>query len=110
VGRVNKVRLAQFKDYLRRRPPDSLVTLLRDDTRIKNTETAQEAYAEAWALTYFLIRRYPHQYIEYLKLLAAKQPLFWDGPEARLEEFRQAFGDDLQKLDTELVRSTARLR
>jgi hypothetical protein len=110
VGRVNEVRLRQFKDYLKRRPPDSLATLLREDTRLKNTETAQDAYAEAWALTYFLIKRYPDQYVEYLKLLAAKQPLVWDDPKTRLEEFARAFGDDFQKLDKELVRYMARLR
>jgi len=110
VGRVNQVRLAQFRDYLRRRPADSLATLIGDDTRVKSTETSQDAYAEAWALTYFLLKRHPQQYVEYLKLLAAKQPLLWDDPETRLAEFKQVFGEDLQKLDTELVRTMARQR
>ena len=110
VGRVNQVRLAQFHDYLRRRPADSLATLIGDDTRLKDTGTAQDAYAEAWALTYFLLKRHPQQYVEYLKLLSAKKPLLWDDPETRLAEFKQAFGEDLQKLDTELVRTMARQR
>lgn len=110
VGRVNEIRLAQFHDYLRRRPADSLATLLRDDTRLKTTETAQDAYAEAWALTYFLLKRYPREYVEYLELLAAKKPLFWDDPETRLAEFKQVFGDDLEDLDAELVRTMTRQR
>ena len=89
---------------------DSLATLIGDDTRLKSTETAQDAYAEAWALTYFLLKRHPQQYVEYLKRLSTKKPLLWDEPEARLAEFKQVFGKDLQKLDTELVRTMARQR
>ena len=110
VGRVNEIRLAHFHDYLRRRPADSLATLLGDDARLKNTETSQDAYAEAWALTYFLLKRHPEQYVEYLRLLAAKKPLFWDDPQTRLAEFQQVFGDDLEGLDADLVRTMTRQR
>ena len=37
-------------------------------------------------------------------MLSRKQPLFWDTPEQRLAEFKQAFGDDLAKLDREFLR------
>jgi len=46
--------------------------------------------------------------VEYLKLLSRKRPLFYDDPETRLREFKAAFGDDLEKLDAELVRSVTR--
>ena len=108
IGDPNWPRLDRFRGYLRRRPPDSLVTLISDDTRLKSTETGQDAYAEAWALTYFLIKRYPDEYVEYLKLLSQKRPLFYDDAETRLREFKAAFGDDLEKLDAELVRSATR--
>jgi len=110
IGKVNRPRLVQFHDYLRRRPPDSLVTLLRDDERLRDTKQGMDAYAEAWALTYFLVRWHPDQYVEYLKLLSKKKPLFWDDAEARLREFKQAFGDDLEKLDRDFVRSMTRVR
>jgi hypothetical protein len=109
IGEINPPRLAQFQDYLRRRPPDSLVTLVSDDTRLKDTKTALDAYAEAWALTYFLIERHPDEYVEYLKGLAKKKPLVWDDAKTRLAEFKRAFGDDLEGLDADLVRSTSRL-
>jgi hypothetical protein len=109
IGQINRPRLAQFQKYLRRRPPDSLVSLLRDDERFRDTKGGADAYAETWALTYFLIRRHPDRYVQYLKLLSEKKPLLWDDPETRLDEFREVFGD-IERLDAEFVRSTAKLR
>ena len=42
-----------------------------------------------------------------LRMLSAKKPLVQDGPEQRLDEFRQAFGE-LPKLDAEFLRYMAR--
>jgi hypothetical protein len=61
-------------------------------------------------LTYFLIHRYPKQYVAYLRTLSAKKPLIQDDAATRLEEFKQAFGDDLAKLDQEMLRSLAKIR
>ncbi len=110
IGGVNQPRLAQFHDYLRRRPADSLETLLGDDERFRDTSQGADAYAESWALTYFLLQRHREQYVEYLKLLSQKKPLFYDDAETRLGEFKQAFGEDLRKLDAEMVRAMSRLR
>jgi len=110
IGGINRPRLAQFHDYLRRRPPDSLASLIRNDERLRDTKQGIDAYAETWALTYFLIRRYPDEYVEYLRRLSKKKPLFWDDGEARLGEFKQAFGNDLEKLDADFVRTMTRLR
>jgi hypothetical protein len=110
IGSVNQPRLARFRDYLSRRPANSLETLLTDDTRLRGSKTAPDAYAEAWALTYFLSRRYPSQYIAYIKLLSAKKPQHWDDANARLADFKATFGDDLGKLDTEFVRYMIEVR
>jgi hypothetical protein len=109
IGMVNRPRLGQFRDYQKRRPADSLVTLLSDDARLKSTETGPDAYAEAWALSYFLLNRHSEQYVSYLKLLSQKKPFFWDDAPTRLAEFKQVFGDDLQALDAEFLRYTAKL-
>jgi hypothetical protein len=111
IGAVNRPRLAQFRAYLRTRPADSLVTLLEDDKRLSDTQTAPDAYAEAWALTYFLIRMYPEKYVQYLRRLSQKKPLLYDDPQTRLAEFKQVFGEDLKSLDAEFVRyMTRRIR
>lgn len=110
VGAVNLPRLAQFRDYARRRPSDSLVSLIRDGTRFRDTSKGLDAYAEAWALTYFLLKQRPKQYVEYLRTLSAKEPAKSDDPEIRLHEFKRAFGPDLKRLDSDFLRFILRLR
>lgn len=107
IGAVNLPRLASFHEYAERRPPDSLRTLIADDKRFRDTRTGLDAYAEAWALNYFLIRMKPKQYQAYLQTLAEKKQLIWDEPADRLSEFTAAFGD-LAALDAEFQRYVAK--
>ena len=104
IGLVNQLRLAQFHRYFPRRRADSLVTLISDDARFRDVKQAADAYAEAWALTYFLLKRRRKEYTKYLQILSAKKPQYWDAPAARLADFKQAFGEDLQKLDKDFIR------
>lgn len=110
IGAVNRTRLLMFRAYLQRRPVDSLETLLRDDGRMRNPATAGDAYAEAWALNYFLINARSQPYRDYLKMLAKKGPGAAEPPETRLAEFRNAFGHDLSALDRDFVRFVSRLK
>lgn len=109
LGAVNQSRLAQFRQYLDGRPADSLETLIRDDRRFREPKQALDAYADAWALTYFLLQKHPKEYVAYLAALSKKQALMADAPERRLEQFRQAFGE-LIPLDAEFLRYMARVR
>lgn len=109
VGAVNHLRLAQFRDYLRRRPADSLKSLIASDQRVRDARQAADAYAEAWALNYFLIRHRPKQFQQYLQRLSKKPPLVWDEPVERLAEFTAAFGD-LAELDADFLRVIARVQ
>jgi len=109
IGAVNPPRLAQFQQYAAARPANSLETLLRDDARWTDPKQSLDAYAEAWALTYFLIHKHPKEYVAYLAMLSKKKPLLQDGPGKRLEQFRQAFGE-LGPLDVEFKRYMGRLR
>jgi Protein of unknown function (DUF1570) len=109
LGAINPPRLAAFREYAPRRPADSLRTLVADDKRFRDTRKAPEAYAEAWALNYFLIRQRPKQYRAYMKTLSAKKPLLWDEPATRLQEFQLAFGD-LNKLDADFLRYLGRVK
>ena len=108
IGAVNKIRLARFLEYVPRRPSDSLVTLLAGEKRFHDPKQALDAYAESWALTFYLIQKHPKQYVAYLRLLAEKKPLLADDPATRLAEFKQAFGEDLRRLDAEFVRYMSR--
>jgi hypothetical protein len=110
IGAVNQVRLDGFRKYLKRsRPADSLMTLISGDDRLRDAKRHEEAYAEAWALNYFLIRQRPKQYTDYSKMLSKKQQLVRDDAETRLREFQEAFGD-LKQLDAEFVRHMEKVR
>lgn len=103
IGRVNRPRLEQFQAFTRKRPADSLKQLLTNDKRFQDTAASTDAYAEAWAFNYFLINKYPKQYVDYLQTLSAKKPMVWDDAAARLHDFQEAFGRDLETLDREFV-------
>jgi hypothetical protein len=109
IGSVNAPRLAQFRQYLGKRPSGSLATLVKDDARLRDPKQALDAYAEAWALNYFLLKQRGKQYDAYLKMLAEKGPLIWDKPQSRLAQFKDAFGD-IEQLDAEFVRAMIRLK
>lgn len=109
IGAVNRARLDRFRRYLHGRPGDSLMSLIANDERFRDSRTALDAYAEAWALNYFLIRHRGDEYREYMKLLSTKAPLLRDDPETRLREFRHAFGDDLAELDADFLRYMQRV-
>jgi hypothetical protein len=105
IGEINRPRLTRFLDFVRkRRKRDSIATLCTGTDRFIDSHKAADAYAESWALTYFLNERHRDQYVAYLKQLAKKQPMIWDEPEARLVEFQAAFGADLKALDAEFLR------
>jgi hypothetical protein len=107
IGNLNQARLVQFSKYMATRPANSLETLICDDKRLTDAKLASDAYAEAWALTYFLIYQHPKEYISYLRSLSAKKPLVQDTPRQRVDEFRRFFGD-LSQLDAEFLRYMAR--
>jgi hypothetical protein len=109
IGGVNYPRLERFQNLMPHRAADSLVTLISTDKRFHDTTTGLDAYAEAWALTYFLIHQKPKEYVGYLKVLSHKKPLITDKPEKRREEFEKAFGN-LKKVDEEFLRYVTKLK
>jgi hypothetical protein len=109
IGAVNRFQWSAFRSYVGHRPAGSLKTLIADDTRLQSSRDAAEAYAESWALSYYLIRAKPKQYLAYLKMLSQKPRLVRDEPSKRLEEFQAAFGQNLDQLDTEFLRYMSKL-
>jgi hypothetical protein len=110
VGAVNDFRLRQFQAGLARRPDAALRTLIESDTRFTDPKTMKDAYAEAWALSYFLIKTRKQDYVEYLSRIARKPRLMWDDPGGRVKEFQAAFGDDLKRFDGEFIRFMRRVK
>jgi hypothetical protein len=109
IGRVNYVRLAKFHRNLPNWNEKTLEQLVSTDDRFRNPQTAVDAYADAWALNYFLIRYRSREYADYLKMLSEKSQLIPDDSETRLEEFRKHFGD-LKALEQEFLKQMSRVR
>jgi hypothetical protein len=109
IGRINYPRLKTFHDNLQQWHEGSLERLLMDNRRFRNPQTAADAYADAWALNYYLIKYEPNAYAEYVKLLAAKPPLVEDEPQTRLDEFRQHFGE-LRELEQDFLKQMSRVK
>lgn len=103
IGKVNQHNLRLFAQFVPSRPVDSLLTLISDDKRLRESTTAGQAYPESWALTYFLMNTYSKQFVEYLKELAELPPLGEVPQRDRIEQFKKHFGQDLEALDKQLI-------
>lgn len=103
IGRVNQVQLRRWQQFSRKRPADSLTTLLANDDRYRKPGTSTNAYSEGWALTYFLIKTKRKEYVDYLRILSEGRPLAELTARERIDMFEQAFGMSLDKLDAKFV-------
>ena len=110
VGAVNYHNLRLFAQYLPRRPADSLTSLITDDSRLQQAETATQAYPESWALTYFLLKTKSKQYVAYTRELAKLPSLGESTPRERIDLFKKHFGDDLGKIDRDFIKYMRRVR
>ena len=107
-SRYNRGRLAQYQRLLASRPENSLQELLASDRPFQSN--VDRAYAEAWALSFFLVETRPKKYSELLARTAAR-PAFtrYDAAE-RLADFTAIFGGNLRHLEAEYLRFMAQQR
>lgn len=110
IGVPHRHRLQQFLDYARkRRPPNSLETLIATNERFVDPNVAIDAYAEAWAFTYFLMHHKRNEYEDFLSQIAKLKPLEFTSAEDHVQAFQHVFGDDWESLDQEFLRVLSRL-
>ncbi len=106
--RVNPSRLRDFRDFAKsRRRKGSVAELVSSDKRLQYA--VSDFYAESWALTFFLVETRPRKYAAYQKAIAGRDPFRRYTAEERLDDFRAAFGDNLEMLDAELLRFVSRI-
>jgi hypothetical protein len=116
IGRVNDRRLQTFRRNLPEWNRTSLTSLLASDDRLRDSRTAGEAYADAWALNYYLIKKHGDDYVAYVKELSKLGAL--DGPPAdesdadtsrrRLKTFTDRFGP-LEELERDFLQVMSKL-
>lgn len=96
--RINHARLDDFRHFSGDRKQGSVIAeLVGSDKIFRNSP--QRAYAEAWALTFFLSETRPRQYERYLQFIAKRKPLAAYWANDRMADFQAAFGADLAMLE-----------
>ena len=68
------------------------------------------AYAEAWALTYFLAETEPRKYAAYLQRTAARPNFTTYSLTERLQDFTAIFGQNLPMLEARWLRFIADIK
>jgi hypothetical protein len=101
--RINRGRLTGFRDYVAgRRQPGSLATLLTSDTAFRSDPDG--AYAEAWALSFYLSETQPRLYAAYLQKTAERTPFSEYSAVERVADFQSIFGSDLKLFEAKFLR------
>jgi hypothetical protein len=100
--RLHTYRQQRFEAYLPRRPRSALLEFLASDALFQRDVDA--AYAEAWALSFFLSETRPRQYIDYLRRTAQPATSADEEAERRLRDFVAVFGENLPLLETHYLR------
>jgi len=104
--RINHGRLLAFKKWVEpNHRPESLEALIAADRRFQTHPAA--AYAEAWALSFYLVETQPGKYAKYLALTAARPPFTECTPAQRTADFRSVFGGDWRMLEAQFLRFMA---
>lgn len=102
ADRINRERLDNFRASAKQRPADWLTRLVASDGAFQSNPLG--AYAEAWALTFYLCETRPQEYSNYLARVAARPAFSQYAPQERLADFTAAFGKDLKLLSAQLQR------
>jgi hypothetical protein len=108
ADRINRGRLADFKHYVatRRLPP--VAELVASDRTFKSHPAG--AYAEAWALTFYVSEAHSEMYRAYLAKMANKE-YGADYPAAeRIADFAEFFGHDFRLFEAKFHRFMARVK
>ena len=101
--RVNRDRLTAFrKGVAPYHRPELLKAITASDEVFRLRPGA--AYAEAWALTFFLVENEPRKYADFLRRTAALPPFEPDTPEQRVADFTAVFGSDWRMLEARFLR------
>jgi hypothetical protein len=98
-----------FKKFIKvGRPAGFLETFIRDDKPF-STQMGN-AYAQAWALSFWLIETRPREYAKFLQKMASPEVTRQLTPDLRVKVFRESFGKNLILLDAEMLRYYARIK
>ena len=106
--RVNRERYVTFGNFAKqRREPKSLRHFVGTEDLF--ADSLLDAYAQAWALSFFLFETRGVEYAKYLKSIATRNVLKDYTEDDRLEHFEAAFGD-VDDLEVDFLRYIDRIK
>jgi hypothetical protein len=101
--RLNQGRLTAFRRYAAGgRKQGALAELIASDRPFQRDPDG--AYAEAWALTFYLTETEPRKYFAYLARTGSHPPFAEVSGPQRLKDFTSVFGEQLDLLEAKMVR------
>lgn len=107
--RIHRDRLKSFLNSTSsRRHKNALPHIIASDKLFEHDPEA--AYAEAWALTFFLSELQPNRYAQYLKKTASRKPFSAYSSANRQKDFTDVFGSNWKLLDAKMNRFIKNLR
>ena len=107
--RVNRMRLNDFRTgVVPQHRPELLAAVVASDKLFAANPGA--AYAEAWALSFFLMETEPRKYAKYLALTAAREPFSDYSAGQRTADFAAVFGGDWRMLEARMLRFIAGIK
>jgi hypothetical protein len=103
ADRINRGRFDSFRKFLAtRRQPGSLSLLLTSDEAFRTDPDG--AYAEGWALSFYLCETQPRLYSAYLEKTAARAAFSKYTAAQRMADFQAIFGSDLKLFEAKYLR------
>jgi hypothetical protein len=108
LDRVNPERLQSYLAAVDQKRQVRVQDLVSSDRAFKAAPL--DAYATAWAMSFYLLETRPADYARYLRTLSARPPLSRPTAEERLDDFRGAFGGvDPNQLEAQIARFLRRV-
>jgi len=102
ADRLNRARLDDFRRIAPHHSVELLRSIVAGDELFRVNPGA--AYAEAWALTFFLAETRSGKWARHVARTAAYPPFTEVSPEQRLADFTAVFGDDWRMLEARFLR------
>jgi len=107
--RINQDRLSYFRQRVApSHKPDRLQEIIATDKLFASDPLG--AYAEAWALSFYLVEQEPRKYCQYLALTAHRPAFKAYSPTERLADFTSVFGDNFRMHEARMLRFISELR
>ncbi len=104
--RINRARLDDFRRGVEPHHRVEVIQSLVASDELFRTHPGA-AYAEAWALTFYLAETQPGRWAKYLARTVDYPPFTEVGPRQRVADFTAAFGDDWRMFEAQFLRFMA---